>query len=804
MTDTAAHSTVELPLCGLRVLECAGTVGGAYAGRLLSDLGADVVLVEGPAGDPLRRRGPFCAAPGGRSWSAAVAALHAGKRSVTAADDGTGDALVEALARQADVLLRNPGPGARLVDDALVARAEAANPGLVVADLTAYGRTGPYAGGDDPDLVVSARSGILSITSTVGAASTFAGPPSPLRYAGEAAWVFGGCHLAVAVLGALHARLHHGLGQRVDVSAMESVVAVLATAVPTFTYTGKVAKHDAPKIVRPWAIYELADGEVSIQCTEDAQWRALARVLERQDWLDRADWATTDGRIADSDAVEAAVAAELRSRPTGVFLAGAHAAGVPATVVQTNAEVLAWPQLTGREFFVPATVEGGDGGPIVAPRSPLRFGRRPLPRAASAPRLGAHGAAVLDEWASTPPRTFAPTSPGRTDIAPLDGVRIADLTWVWAGPFSTMQLAHLGADVVKVESHTRVDVVRRLPPYADGEPGVDRSGYFHQYNQGKRGTDLDLTTTADRATFEALVATADLVVDNMRAGALSRMGYDDERLAALNPRLIVSSITGFGDAGPDRDRTAYGAIINCLSGVAAITGRPGGGPVDLQLSLADPCAGLHAAIGMLAALYRRRTTGVVERVDCTMVEAWIAAFPWGVLNEACGGSPRAVGNRDERWCPNVVARCTGDDEWVAVSVLDDDQWVRLSGAIGRPALATDERFATAEARLADVDGTEAVVATWAAERDAHDAADLLRAAGVPAARVARLDDVLADEHLAARGFFTDLEHPVVGRRRLAGVPFHASRSPLGPRRPAPCLGEHTAEVRAELGEPSPS
>ena len=395
---------------------------------------------------------------------------------------------------------------------------------------------------------------------------------------------------------------------------------------------------------------------------------------------------------------------------------------------------------------------------------------------------------------------FTPTSPGRTDIAPLDGVRVADLTWVWAGPFSTMQLAYLGADVVKVESHTRIDVVRRLGPHADGIPGTDTSGYFHQYNQGKRGIDLDLTTTADRATFESLVATADVVVDNMRAGALARMGYDDARLAAINPHVIISSLTGFGDAGPDRDRTAYGAIINCLSGVAAITGHPGGGPVDLQLSLADPCAGLHGAIGMLAALYRRRTTGVTERVDCTMVEAWIAAFPWGVLTEAAGHTPRAVGDRDDRWCPNVVARCAGDDEWVAVAVGDDDQWARLAAAIGRPELITDERFATAAARHAHVDDAEGVVAAWVAERDAREAADVLRAAGVPAARVARLDDVMADEHLAARRFFTELDHPVVGRRRLAGVPFHASRSPVGPRRPAPCLGEHTAQVRAELGE----
>ena len=370
---------------------------------------------------------------------------------------------------------------------------------------------------------------------------------------------------------------------------------------------------------------------------------------------------------------------------------------------------------------------------------------------------------------------------------------------MWAGPFATMQLAFLGADVVKVESNTRIDVVRRLGPYADDVVGIDRTGYFHQYNQGKRSTDLDLTTADGRATFEALLATADVVVDNMRAGALARMGYDEAHLRAVNADVIAATLTGFGDEGPDRDRTAYGAIINCLSGVAAITGHPGGGPVDLQLSLADPCSGLHAAVGLLAALYRRRTTGWSGRVDITMVEAWIAAFPWGVLAEAAGDEVVAIGNRDALWCPNVVAPCRGEDEWVAVAVGDDEAWSRLVAAIGRPELADDERFAIAAARHRHVDAAEQVVVDWTTDRDATAVADELRAVGVPAARVARLDDVFADEQLAARQFFTDLDHPEVGRRRLAGPPWRSRRAVVGPSRPAPLLGEHTAELRAELG-----
>jgi crotonobetainyl-CoA:carnitine CoA-transferase CaiB-like acyl-CoA transferase len=794
-------AAADLPLGGVRVVECAGTVGGAYVGRLLCDLGAEVVKVESPDGDGLRHRGPWCDDHAGSRWSAAAASYHAGKRSIVVAPDAAGREVLSALLAHADVVVRNPGPGAPEISDDLIAAVDAVNPGLIVADLTAYGRSGPRGDVADPDLVTSARSGILSLTSTVGSASTYLGPPSPLRYVGEASWVFGACHTAVAVLGALLGRLRHGRGDHLDTSAMESLVAVLATAVPTYTYTGRVPTHDAPKIVRPWAIYELADGTVSIQCTEDAQWRALAGVLGRQDWLGRDDWATTDGRVADADALEAAVAAELRQRRSADVLAATHAAGVPATVVQTNAEVLAWPQLVERGFFARARV-GTGATTVTVPRAPMRFDRHVLPRVPLAPALGADRG-VLDEWCAGPRAGVVPTDPDDVRSPPLAGTRIADLTWVWAGPFATMQLAFLGADVVKVESHTRVDVVRRLGPYADDVVGIDRTGYFHQYNQGKRSTDLDLTTADGRATFEALLASSDLVVDNMRAGALARMGYDEAHLRAVNTDIIAATLTGFGDEGPDRDRTAYGAIINCLSGIAAITGHPGGGPVDLQLSLADPCSGLHAAVGLLAALYRRRTTGWAGRVDITMVEAWIAAFPWGVLAEAAGEMPTAVGNRDVQWCPNVIAPCRGADEWVAVAVGDDATWGRLAAVIGRPDLATDERFATAAARQGNVDGAEQVLIGWTIGLDAAVAADTLRAGGVPAARVARLDDVLADEQLDAHQFFTAMDHPIVGRRSLAGAPWRSRNAPVGPSRPAPLLGEHTTEVRAELGRTAP-
>jgi crotonobetainyl-CoA:carnitine CoA-transferase CaiB-like acyl-CoA transferase len=374
-------------------------------------------------------------------------------------------------------------------------------------------------------------------------------------------------------------------------------------------------------------------------------------------------------------------------------------------------------------------------------------------------------------------------------------VRVVDLTWVWAGPFAAMQLAHLGAEVVKVESAERVDVTRVLGPWADGEVGVDRSGYFNQYNQGKQGIVLDLKQERGRELLCALLAKADIVIANMRAGALDRMGFSYDVLRQLNPRIVAVSMTGFGEAGPERDRMAYGSLIDALSGVAASNGPVGGGPTDFVMSLPDPCAGMHTAIATVAALYRARSTGVGTRVECSMLEASIAAFPWPILYQSVEGHGAPVdGNRDEQRAPHDVYRCEGLYEWVAIAVEDDQQFAALAAAVGRPELATDARFATLAARRLHADALDAVLSAWTGDQDAAAVAALLRAAGVPAERVAHIDDLFASAPLLERGFFTELPHPVAGRKRLAGVPWRTSRSPMVATIAAPCLGEHTEAV----------
>ncbi len=670
-------------------------------------------------------------------------------------------------------------------DDEL-AVAEAANPGLVIVDISTFGRRGPLAAAPGGDLMALAESGMLSVLSTNPAD----GPLSPIRLRGELTEVFAGLHAAIAAVGALHARLRDGRGQRIDVAAIEAMVTTMATALPTVTYSGLVPVAGGARGVCPWGIYDCRDGSFLVQCTEDGQWRALVKMLGDPEWGHLEVFATTAQRVEQHDVVETLVREAVADMSVTDFLATAHVEGVPACRVHSPAETMAWEQLRVRHSFRELTID--ERRSVVAPASPIRIAGVEAPASLTVPTIGQHTGRI--EWPARPDRPGEPR-----DDAPLAGLRVVDMTWVWAGPFGAMQLAHLGADVVKIESRTRVDVTRRLGPFVDEVPGVDRSGYFNQFNQGKRSVCLDPTTSEGRAVLARLLASADVVIDNMRAGALARMGFDDARLRELNPDIVAIAMTGYGETGPEKDKLAYGSLIDALAGVTAATGPVDGPPTEVPMSLPDPSAGLHAALGTTAALYRLRTVGVGADMECSMVESWISALPWGVLTTSAEGRPPSlIGTRDERMAPHGTFPADGDYAWVAIAVADDTEFARLAAAIDRPELATDLRFASLAARQANEDALEEVIARWTITRPRDEAVDALVAAGVTAAAVRSMDEVAASPHLRDRGFFVELDHPEAGTRPVAGPPWHPSRTPMRPTRPAPLLGQHTTEVLREV------
>jgi crotonobetainyl-CoA:carnitine CoA-transferase CaiB-like acyl-CoA transferase len=378
---------------------------------------------------------------------------------------------------------------------------------------------------------------------------------------------------------------------------------------------------------------------------------------------------------------------------------------------------------------------------------------------------------------------------------PLEGVRVADFTWVWAGPHCTLQLAHLGAEVIRVESASRPCVTRMLPPFAEFEPGANRSGYFNQYNQGKRSITLDLKNARGIEVARRLCAASDVVVENFAAGVMERMGLGWESLRELRPDLIMIALSGYGATGPDRDKVSYGPAQVPLSGMSSLTGYAGHPPMEVGISYGDPTAGLHGAVAVLAALHHRAETGAGQYIDLSQWETSLAVLAEGLLEQSFAGrTPARRGNRDPNMAPHGVFLAAGDDRWISIAVESDAAWRRCAAAMGQPVLADDPRFATASARKANEEVLDEIITAWTTTDTPETLTTRLQDAGVAAFAAVNSEDLATDPHLNATGAFVSLPHPEVGTRQHIGPPWRTYRYDSTVRAAAPCLGADTDDV----------
>ena len=382
---------------------------------------------------------------------------------------------------------------------------------------------------------------------------------------------------------------------------------------------------------------------------------------------------------------------------------------------------------------------------------------------------------------------------------PLAGIRIADFTWVWAGPFCTQQLAYLGADVIRVETTERPCVTRLLPPFADFQMGVNRSGYFNQYNQGKRSITLNMKHPRGVEIAQRLVAASDVVSENFAYGVMERMGLGYDDLRKIRADIIMISLSGYGRSGPEKEHVSYGPATVPLSGFSAVTGYAGHPPMHVGVSYGDPTAALHGAFAVLAALHHRAVTGEGQRIDLSLWETSAALLGDAILEyEMNGADPPRRGNRAPHVAPNGVFRAAGDDRWVSITVASDDEWPIFATAIDRPELATNPRFATLAARKEHEDALEEIVTEWTLTRSPEEATEVLQAAGIAAFPTMTNKNLCEDSHLLERGFFVELEHPEVGTRKHAGIPWRHSETRCTVERPAPLVGQHTREVLGDV------
>lgn len=380
-----------------------------------------------------------------------------------------------------------------------------------------------------------------------------------------------------------------------------------------------------------------------------------------------------------------------------------------------------------------------------------------------------------------------------TQAPPLDGLVVLDLSRVLAGPYCTMILGDLGADVIKVEHPDGDDTRRWGPPFAAGE-----SAYYLAVNRNKRSVVADLKTPAGRELVRRIARRADILVENFRPGTLDRFGLGLDLLRAENPRLITLTISGMGATGPDAELPGYDFIVQALGGLMSITGSAEGAPAKVGVAVVDLTTGMLAANAILAALYARERTGAGQHIETSLLEsqvAWLANVASAYL--VTGEAPVRHGNAHPTIVPYQTFR--GVDREFALGVGNDAQWQRLCTAIGRPELADDARFRTNPDRVRHREELTTLLESHFAAAPAGEWVARIREAGVPAGPVRTIPEVLEDPQVHAREMVVRVPHPSIGELRLIGIPCKFSVTPAAIRRPPPLLGEHTTEVEREYG-----
>lgn len=372
---------------------------------------------------------------------------------------------------------------------------------------------------------------------------------------------------------------------------------------------------------------------------------------------------------------------------------------------------------------------------------------------------------------------------------PLSGIKILDLCRVVSGPFATMQLGDLGADVVKIEEPHAGDESRRYgPPFINGE-----SAYFLSVNRNKRSCAIDLRLPAGRDALLALAGAADVVIDNFRPGVLDKWGLSFDALSTRNPNLIQCSISGFGRTGPDADRPGYDLILQGESGVMDITGDADGPPTKVGTSIADLVTGLYASQAVLAALMKRSYTGVGGRVDVSMLDAMASLLTFNAgMYFASGESPKRRGNVHPTISPYETFETS--DGWINLGVANDKFWSLFCTVIARPDLEVDARFDAAPKRAANRPELIAILRPIFAMRPRAEWLEALRAAGIPAGSIKKVGEVCETPQLIDRGMVQSVPHPVAGDVRFIARPIRFDDCPPAPSVPPPLLGEHTIEV----------
>lgn len=785
-------------LDGITVLELAQGVAGPYCGRLLAAHGARVIKIEPPEGDGARALLPLREKPEGENSedgeaSGLFAWLNMRKESVcldlTQSEDLNH---LHALIAASDLVIDDEFYDVRREQGIDLEDIHRENPGLSWLAVTWFGQTGPYRDYPGSDGIISALAGLSNAVGQAGGA--------PMLSSGHVPQIVAGVTGAIGALSALLGRRGSNPGQLIDLSIFEAAL--------TFCEAGMVVPaffDDLPKSTRlgvnrfaptfPMGIYPASDGWVGLTALTPPQWVQLCDMLEVPDLAKRPEFFQGVDRLMAADEIEAVLCPQIARWPARELAEEGQRRRIPMTLVPTAQEAISMPEFAERGAFEEVRSEalGGFQGPAI----PFRLTGTPALRGGNVPSKGEHTCAVLDNLPAKKNTAGVSAKPAGK---PLAGFRILDLSMGWAGPLAARYCADMGADIIKVEAPRRPDWWRGWEPTQEW---VDSNGFevataFNAVNRNKSGITLDLTTDKGISLLKELVAQSDALIENNSGAVMAKLGLEYETLKAIKPDLVMVSMPTFGLDHPWSHYRAYGSTVEQASGLPHFNGKTDWPPTHQHVALGDPIAGLNAATAMMLALMAREKTGKGQFVDLSQVECLLPLGAHGFIEQSLNERawPR-IGSRHPAHAPHGTFPACGDDSWIAITVMSEEHWQALTGVICG-GLGEDERFATAALRKENETALESLVSNWTAERTASEAADLLRQAGVPAAPVVTVMDLLEDPQLAHRGLIQWKERAFIGNKPHPGPAFlmNGERAPL--ERTSPTLGEHNAAVLGSL------
>jgi crotonobetainyl-CoA:carnitine CoA-transferase CaiB-like acyl-CoA transferase len=615
----------------------------------------------------------------------------------------------------------------------------------------------------------------------------------PFQAGGRIGEWLAGTFASVGALAAVRRARETGWGEHVDFSLLEVMnIAGSSYLDLFFSVLGRPPMSGSVQSIETPSIEPTLDGFVGF-CTNSAQqFSDFLLLIGRPDLREDKDLFLVHNRMARLEEWSEIVHAYTRRHTTAEIIEQASLLRIPVAPVNDGARVCEHEQLVAR-----GVIERDPSGRFLRPRPPYKIdGKRPPP-ARPAPKLGEHDGCVESRHADHP-------EPHGPRELPLTGLRVLDLTAWWAGPSSTHMLACLGADVIHVEAIQRLDGMRMMGGAFHGrERWWEYSAFFLAANSNKRGLALDLSTEKGRSVMQRLIAVSDVVVENFTPRVMGNLGLDWPAIREANPHAIFVRMPAFGLDGPWRDHTGFAQTMEQLTGLAWLTGHVDDQP-RIQRGPCDPLAGMHAAFALLVALAERDAKGQGVHVECTMVEGALNAAAEQLIEfSAYGNLMQREGNRSPEAAPQGLYPCRGHDtvldpQWLALSVATDAQWQALGDVLGRPAWFQNPAFATHRGRRAGHDAIDAELRPWAAQQELAEIVEMLCAAGVPAAPVADPRGTGRNPQLAARGFYEEIEHSVVGTHPTPSLPFRYRSVDRWLRHAAPTLGQHNREILGDL------